>query len=307
MQIALSRRAYDRVVQTTCGECPTGCGLSLFVKDGQVVDLQGAPEHPVSRGAVCARGSASVQHLAHPQRLRRPALRGRDGMLYPATWDEALGFVAERLKAVVDRHGPQSVLVAVSQSLDTGLTAGARRFARLLGNDQIPMTNTCAVVGNGDFIPRLPPELVRTLELVVQFGSYPDATYRQAHAVFPAASWMETDGVLFSHDRRIQWHQAAVEPLEESRSGLDFWTGLADRLGWSARFPWRTAEGRADPRAFGAWLTETTKAQIPNPKAQIPNPKSQIPKAADQFGILDLGFGHSGLLLFGRKAHSLTR
>jgi hypothetical protein len=54
---------------TTCRECPTGCGMHLWHRDGRVTKAEGNPAHPVNRGGLCARGQSSLQGLYDPDRL----------------------------------------------------------------------------------------------------------------------------------------------------------------------------------------------------------------------------------------------
>ena len=75
---------------STCTECPAHCGLMVNVRDGHPVKLEGNPDHPVSRGALCIRGQASLVRLYHPERVRQPLRRGADGRYQPVSWDEAI-------------------------------------------------------------------------------------------------------------------------------------------------------------------------------------------------------------------------
>src|SRR3972149_3305960 len=69
---------------TVCRECPAGCGLIARNRDGRVVKLEGNPDHPVNRGALCIRGQAALQGLYHPDRFAGPLGRAGGG-LTPAT------------------------------------------------------------------------------------------------------------------------------------------------------------------------------------------------------------------------------
>ena len=75
---------------TTCRECPAGCGAWARTIEGRVLKLEGNPEHPINRGALCARGQAGVQALYNPDRVTKPLARGSDGTLREIAWDEAL-------------------------------------------------------------------------------------------------------------------------------------------------------------------------------------------------------------------------
>ncbi|MCR4296440.1 MAG: hypothetical protein NUW21_12960, partial [Elusimicrobia bacterium] len=48
---------------TTCGACPAACGALAKVRDGRPIKLEGNPEHPISRGGLCARGQGSLLDL----------------------------------------------------------------------------------------------------------------------------------------------------------------------------------------------------------------------------------------------------
>ena len=81
---------------STCRECAAGCGVLAETRDGRTIKLEGNPAHPVNRGALCARGQASVQGLYNPDRYRHPMAR-RSGKLERITWDEGMKMLRERL------------------------------------------------------------------------------------------------------------------------------------------------------------------------------------------------------------------
>ncbi len=89
---------------TTCRECSAACGVMAETRDGRTIKLEGNPEHPVNRGALCARGQASLQGLYNPDRYRGPMAR-RNGQLQPVTWEEALQIFAQKLGETRSRGG----------------------------------------------------------------------------------------------------------------------------------------------------------------------------------------------------------
>ncbi|MGH7489738.1 MAG: molybdopterin-dependent oxidoreductase, partial [bacterium] len=89
---------------TTCRECPAACGVIAETRDGRTIKLEGNPEHPVNRGALCARGQASLQGLYNPDRYRGPMMR-RNGHLVQVTWEEALQSLSQILGQVRSRGG----------------------------------------------------------------------------------------------------------------------------------------------------------------------------------------------------------
>jgi formate dehydrogenase major subunit len=90
----------DRVVGSICPYCAVGCGQRVFVKDEKVVQIEGDPASPVSRGRLCPKGSASKQlttgsNRESKMRYRRP---------YGTEWedlelDQAMDMIAERVIA----------------------------------------------------------------------------------------------------------------------------------------------------------------------------------------------------------------
>ncbi|MBI2305513.1 MAG: molybdopterin-dependent oxidoreductase [Chloroflexi bacterium] len=101
---------YRRGVPTTCQLCPARCGVVAYVDEGQVVKIEGNPLHPNNRGRICAKGQAGVNLLYDPERLlyplKRAGARG-EGQWRRVSWDEALGMVADRLKALRDQGHPE--------------------------------------------------------------------------------------------------------------------------------------------------------------------------------------------------------
>ncbi len=102
-------RWWERTrTETVCGYCGVGCTVSLEVKDGLVVGATAPIGEGVNDGNLCLKGRFGYDFINHPDRLTTPLVR-RDGVLQPATWDEALELVAPRLTAIRDEHGPDAV------------------------------------------------------------------------------------------------------------------------------------------------------------------------------------------------------
>lgn len=107
-------RGEQRVEQiaTNCEMCFWRCGVMAEVADGKVLKLAGNPHHPLTKGKLCARGNAGVALLYDPDRLKYPQIRTGDrgeGKFKRVSWDEALDFLASRLKDLKAKYGPESV------------------------------------------------------------------------------------------------------------------------------------------------------------------------------------------------------
>ncbi|MEO8579499.1 MAG: 4Fe-4S dicluster domain-containing protein [Gemmatimonadales bacterium] len=81
---------------STCRECSAACGIIAETRDGRTIKLEGNPDHPVNRGALCARGQASLQGLYNPDRYRGP-MALKNGTLESVSWDEALQIFSQKL------------------------------------------------------------------------------------------------------------------------------------------------------------------------------------------------------------------
>lgn len=487
-RFAGTRKNHERWVRTVCRECTVGCGLVAYIKDNRIVDIQGDEDHPVSRGKLCAKGSAFIQGLTHPDRITTPASRTQFQESFETldNWEKGLDLLAESLRKTRDLHGPDALIIGCDPEAGLDFYLGARRFARLWGTVHVyhpweePEANAmlvrqspvglgtqwinsrclllveadCAVThpvafgwmleaqsqgaklivadsrytatmskadlaliirpGSGNtlglfllkhileedledkaametafenekhwqasfdrlagdkveeatglsaeillnaarflsdkhpstivtgkrlaYLPkfrvwitlttamgwvgcsgggwypldavlpefdldkdieepkkdRMPQRLApfpyhpvtgphedlsfkvligsgnclsnffqplqshaSSMDLVVHFGAFPNETCQQAHMVFPAAFWAECDGLCCNNDRGLQWVPGILPPPGSSRTGLDFWTGLAQRFDWDEFFPWLCEDGRADRFAFYTWLLKS--------------------------------------------------
>jgi thiosulfate reductase/polysulfide reductase chain A len=102
----------DRVVPTFCELCFWKCGVLAHVKDGRVTKITGNPDHPLSRGRLCPRGTGGIGQLYDPDRLKQPLIRvsKRGGDRFEAvSWDAALNRVAEGMLAIRKKYGPEAL------------------------------------------------------------------------------------------------------------------------------------------------------------------------------------------------------
>ncbi|MEU8003690.1 formate dehydrogenase subunit alpha [Catellatospora sp. NPDC049111] len=104
-------------VNTTCGYCGVGCALTVHVSDGRVAEITPDRDGSVNRGHACVKGRFAYGFAASPDRLTTPLIRSGQ-RLEPATWDQALAVIADRLHGVVERHGPDAV-AAISSARAT--------------------------------------------------------------------------------------------------------------------------------------------------------------------------------------------
>jgi ferredoxin-nitrate reductase len=91
--------------QSACVLCSNGCGMDVGVVDGRIVGVRGRAGDRVNRGRLGPKGLFGWQANHSPDRLTTPLVR-RDGVLQPASWDQAMDLVVDRSRSVINRHGP---------------------------------------------------------------------------------------------------------------------------------------------------------------------------------------------------------
>jgi molybdopterin-containing oxidoreductase family iron-sulfur binding subunit len=116
---------------STCRECPAGCGMHLWHRDGRVTKAEGNPGHPVNRGGLCARGQSALQGLYDPDRLKEITHRVKDGPPENPMWAMTLEPIGNHIK-------PTTGKVALMSGLQTGALAEIMQsFVKAFGSDRI--------------------------------------------------------------------------------------------------------------------------------------------------------------------------
>ena len=87
----------DRVAKSVCPYCAVGCAQRVFVEKEKVVQIEGDPDSPISRGRLCPKGSASLQLVTGPHRLDKVRYRAP----YATEWTELE--LGEAMEMIADR------------------------------------------------------------------------------------------------------------------------------------------------------------------------------------------------------------
>src|ERR1700728_98989 len=101
-------RAVERVHHRACNLCEAICGLEIRVRGTEILSIRGDHADPLSRGHICPKAVALKDIHQDPDRLRQPLRRTATGW-EEISWDAALDFAAERLVAISQAHGANSV------------------------------------------------------------------------------------------------------------------------------------------------------------------------------------------------------
>jgi formate dehydrogenase major subunit len=90
----------EHVVRSVCPYCAVGCGQKVFVKDGEVTQIEGDPDSPISRGRLCPKGAASKGYVTSPMREYRVKYRRPYGTEWEElSLDDAMDMIADRVIA----------------------------------------------------------------------------------------------------------------------------------------------------------------------------------------------------------------
>ncbi|MGD8944042.1 MAG: molybdopterin-dependent oxidoreductase, partial [Desulfobacterales bacterium] len=102
-------------VFSICGMCTVRCPIQVEVEDGVVKWIEGNPQDPGMAGRLCAKGSAGIAMLYDYERPQHPLIReGQrgEGKWKEATWDEALDYIADKLKAIIKKDGARAIALS---------------------------------------------------------------------------------------------------------------------------------------------------------------------------------------------------
>lgn len=129
---------------TFCRICEATCGLEVDVEDNRVVAIRPDPKHVVSKGYACVKGTrwGATQHS--PDRVLHPQKRVGDRFV-DVSWDQAIGEIAEKLRALIDRHGPQVLAHFVGSAGGAIVLSPMFRTAlfQAIGSRRMYGTGTC--------------------------------------------------------------------------------------------------------------------------------------------------------------------
>ena len=127
----------SQLVPSVCSYCGTGCGVLFKVINGKLVGTMPLKTHPVNEGKLCIKGWNLHEYVNSPTRLKKPLVK-MNGRFRQATWDKAIKFAADRLKTIIEKHGPDSVGILASAKMTNEDNYLAQKFARgVIGTNNV--------------------------------------------------------------------------------------------------------------------------------------------------------------------------
>lgn len=172
-------------IRSICGNCHNNCGVIASVQDGVVIGVEGDPDHPFNRGAMCGKGQSFIDVLYSPDRLQYPMKRvgerGQDEW-ERIEWDEALQTIADRLNEIKEQYGPETLLYCKGAPVQNIVP---NAFQELFSRYGSPNSSGA---GNLCFVPRAvalrttygyrDEEDYNNTDLIINWGANPFASMR---------------------------------------------------------------------------------------------------------------------------------
>ena len=141
-------------IRGACGhDCPDTCGWVVDVRDGTAERMYGDPEHPFTRGTLCAKVNHYLERVYHPDRVLHPLKRvgpKGEGRFARVAWDEALADIAARWKTIVEESGAEAILPYSSAGVQGLIQTSSidRRLFGSMGCSDLDR-NICGAVAHG--------------------------------------------------------------------------------------------------------------------------------------------------------------
>lgn len=138
----------EKQIYTSCTlDCPDGCGMVATVEDGRVIKLEGHQKHEFTRGYLCGKTYHFPERLYSDERQLYPLIREnglQSRQWRRATWDEALGTIAENIRTRIASDGPLSIMHYQRTGSWGATKMLSRRFWNLLGGVTTTSGSLCS-------------------------------------------------------------------------------------------------------------------------------------------------------------------
>jgi formate dehydrogenase major subunit len=130
--IDMKMRQHEiKKTKTVCTYCGVGCSFEMWTRDRHILKVQPVAEAPANGISTCIKGKFAWDFVNSKERLTTPLIR-ENGRFRPASWEEALATVAQKLKGVAAKHGGNSIGFIGSSKASNEEAYLTQKIARLI-------------------------------------------------------------------------------------------------------------------------------------------------------------------------------
>ena len=189
---------------STCTGCANHCGILIKTREGRPIKVDGNPDHPISKGKICATGQAIILNLYDPERLKKPMVR-ENGKLQEIPWDSAFSELNNLVRSASSRNKEIALILKPVFSPS---------FAKLLEGfkSKFPTTNIYVY----DFLE--PTAKVKAWRKIYLDNNLPDYDFVQARIIVALESnFLANEGNFVKNIRQFVARRDVNKPQEFNR------------------------------------------------------------------------------------------
>ncbi|MCY0860553.1 MAG: formate dehydrogenase subunit alpha [Sulfolobaceae archaeon] len=132
------RKALIKRTKTVCPYCGVGCSYEVWTRGREILKIEPKPESPANGIATCIKGKFGWGFVNSPDRLKKPSIRDENGEFREVSWDEAILFIAKKLREIREKYGPDSIGVIASCTSTNEEAYLVQKFARqVIGTNNV--------------------------------------------------------------------------------------------------------------------------------------------------------------------------
>ncbi|MFC0775065.1 formate dehydrogenase subunit alpha [Terrimonas alba] len=133
----------DKIVKSVCAYCGVGCEIEVGIKNERIIGINPVKDAPVNKGHLCVKGRYAWEYNYADDRITEPMIKNA-GQWQTVSWEEAITYCAQKLRSLIQQHGPDSIGIIGSARATNEDNYLAQKFARtVIGTNNV---DNCARV-----------------------------------------------------------------------------------------------------------------------------------------------------------------
>jgi formate dehydrogenase major subunit len=132
-----ARETQIKRTKTVCPYCGVGCSFEVWTKGRKILKVEPKPESPVNGILTCVKGKFGLDFVNSNERLTKPLIREGD-RFREASWEEAIEYIARKLKEIKEKYGPDSIGFIASDKMSNEEAYLLQKLARaVIGTNNV--------------------------------------------------------------------------------------------------------------------------------------------------------------------------